>query len=441
MLIKFTVENFLSFYNPSTFDMLPNIKKTSFPNHIYNDRIPVLKQAVIYGANGSGKSNLLDSILTLKKFVTKKDFFTEESFKKYRFRLVGGNVSKPIQFKIELKANDSYYLYEVELNETFINEKLSLMNEGNTEKKEVFSRNDDSFKTSETIADEILEATKRLLKNNKFSSLIFLNKEFPIIRNKHLHIVSNWFEDKLEILSLDRKTPQLIDIVYENKELLNFTNSIFKEIGLGVKSLEIASENLEDLLQEDTEEAREFRETIKKGLEKESSINLVRDNKTLFTIVEEDDKQILRHFVFKQIGIDNYLGSLQIDEQSDGTVKILNLMPVLYDIIKKDKIILIDEIENSIHVSLITELISFFGKSKSKGQLIFTTHETGLLNQKKLMRPDEVWFTEKREGDTEIYSLNDFKEHNTINLRNGYLTGRYGGIPYIGELNELELEN
>jgi len=112
----------------------------------------------------------------------------------------------------------------------------------------------------------------------------------------------------------------------------------------------------------------------------------------------------------------------------------LNLIPALFDAIEKGYTICIDEIENSIHPSLISALVSFFSKSNSKGQLIFTTHETELLNQQKLMRPDEVWFAEKHEGDTKLYSLNDFKEHNTINIKNGYLEGRYGGIPFIGKL-------
>ena len=127
---------------------------------------------------------------------------------------------------------------------------------------------------------------------------------------------------------------------------------------------------------------------------------------------------------------------MDIDDQSDGTIRILNLIPAIYDIIENEKLICIDEIENSIHPALITALISFFSNSASKGQLIFTTHETELLDQQKLMRPDEVWFTEKHQGSTKIYSLNDFKEHNTINIKNGYLEGRYGGIPFIGNLKD-----
>ena len=161
----------------------------------------------------------------------------------------------------------------------------------------------------------------------------------------------------------------------------------------------------------------------------------MKNDKVLFAIVKEKEEQIIKRFVFNQLGKNGFNGKMDIEDQSDGTVKLLNLIPALFDAIEKEYTICIDEIENSIHPSLISALISYFSKSRSKGQLIFTTHETELLNQQKLMRPDEVWFAEKHEGETKIYSLNDFKEHNTINIKNGYLEGRYGGIPFIGNLD------
>ena len=81
---------------------------------------------------------------------------------------------------------------------------------------------------------------------------------------------------------------------------------------------------------------------------------------------------------------------------------------------------------------LIKHLIKFFGNSETNGQLIFTTHETPLLNQQELLRADEVWFTEKKSGETQMYSLNDFKYHKSLSVENGYLDGRFGAIPFLG---------
>ena len=96
--------------------------------------------------------------------------------------------------------------------------------------------------------------------------------------------------------------------------------------------------------------------------------------------------------------------------------------------------VVIDEIDNGIHPLLIKLLVKYFGKSDTKGQLIFTTHETPLLNQQELLRADEVWFTEKKSGETQMYSLNDFKYHKSLSIENGYLDGRFGAIPFLGTL-------
>ena len=99
---------------------------------------------------------------------------------------------------------------------------------------------------------------------------------------------------------------------------------------------------------------------------------------------------------------------------------------------------IIDEIERSIHPLLIKELVKKFSLDpNTKGQLIFTTHESNLLDQK-ILRQDEIWFAEKNEnGSTDIYSLNDFKEHKTIDIQKGYLNGRYGSIPFLANLKDL----
>lgn len=110
----------------------------------------------------------------------------------------------------------------------------------------------------------------------------------------------------------------------------------------------------------------------------------------------------------------------------------------MYGAIELGHTIIVDEIDHSIHPILIFALIKFFADKSTKGQIIFTTHETCLLNQKVLLRADEVWFAEKIEGATKLYSLNDFKEHNTISVENGYINGRYGAIPYIGDIEWIQ---
>ncbi len=125
-------------------------------------------------------------------------------------------------------------------------------------------------------------------------------------------------------------------------------------------------------------------------------------------------------------------------EESDGTRRLLDYLPALFEAINSRRVYLIDEIERSIHPLLIKELIRKFSHDEhTSGQLIFSTHESNLLDQD-IFRPDEIWFAEKnKEGATELYPLSEFKEHHTIDIRKGYLNGRYGGIPFLGNLKDL----
>ncbi|WP_372756153.1 ATP/GTP-binding protein [Labilibaculum sp.] len=436
MLLRLTIQNCLSFHKESNFDMFPNKKRTTFKNHIYdNKEIPVLKQAVLYGANGSGKSNFLKAIKFIRDFAIKKEFLNEKKLDKNKFRLCQDENTDPIKISIEFNTKDHYYIYRIALNNDHIKEELFLSGLGKQDNILVFKREDQKLTTeSKQKSEELSKATKKLLNNNPYSSLLSLNNEFPIINNEHVENTYNWFQNNLEILSLKRFVPSLITLLSTNKDLFNFANHLFKEIGLGVDSLEIRSRDVSEFLSDNLEDKPDIEKILERSAKNNSRFSRVENDKVLFEIVQEKEKQLIKEFIFNQLGVDDYKGAMGIGDQSDGTIKILNLIPALYQLVHSEKLICIDEIESSIHPLLISSIIKFFSESETKGQLLFTTHETELLNQKEIVRADEIWFAEKHHGNTELYSLNDFKEHNTIKIKNGYLEGRYGGIPFIGNL-------
>ena len=110
----------------------------------------------------------------------------------------------------------------------------------------------------------------------------------------------------------------------------------------------------------------------------------------------------------------------------------LTLLPAIYDCINKDKTVVIDEINNCLHPSIVEGIVGLFANNdNSKGQLVFTTHDIELLDVKDIMRSDEIWFTDKKDGGTIMYSHNIFKEHNTLSILRGYKEGRFGAIKYI----------
>jgi len=141
----------------------------------------------------------------------------------------------------------------------------------------------------------------------------------------------------------------------------------------------------------------------------------------------------LKHLSDKNAFIEFYL-----NEESDGTNRLLDYIPAFQDMIFRNKVYIIDEMERSIHPLLIKELISKYSlDNNTKGQLIFTTHESNILDQE-ILRQDEIWFIEKdKKGRSDMYPLSEFKEHHTKDIKKGYLNGRYGAIPFLGNLKDL----
>jgi hypothetical protein len=155
-------------------------------------------------------------------------------------------------------------------------------------------------------------------------------------------------------------------------------------------------------------------------------------------LVKEDKEVLVKQLKLEHSGKEGVIADFNLDEESDGTVRLLDFIPAFNSVANESKVFVIDEIERSIHPLLIKALVKKFSQDKqSNGQLIFTTHESSLLDQS-IFRADEIWFVEKdKSGCTDIYPLSDFKEHNITDIRKGYLNGRYGSIPFLANLKDL----
>ena len=125
--------------------------------------------------------------------------------------------------------------------------------------------------------------------------------------------------------------------------------------------------------------------------------------------------------------------------ESDGTLRLVDILAMVYEMLEMDTVFLVDEIESSLHPLLIKKVLEWLmSRDDVKGQLIFTTHNPILLSSD-LLRRDEIWFVEKRGADAKLYSLSDYcQEHKSIDIAKGYLNGRYGAIPFLGELDGLK---
>jgi AAA15 family ATPase/GTPase len=411
--------------------MFPNIKREKFIHHIYtNMDVPLLKQAAIYGANGSGKSNFIKAVAFLREFVLDENFIKNIDLDDYFFQLTKEQ-SSTIAFEIEFFYNKKYYLYNVEISKKEIREKLSISGLNKKNDDLIFERK------GNTINSPYLQnqtAVNQLLSLNSLSSLLPLNRKFPVFSNVDVKNVYEWFSKKMEVISINSTIPALIHLMSQKPEVLDFANKVFNSIGIGINSIEINNTPFEQWAVS-SKNAEELQKILENNPEsKDGNLSKLQNNRNVLNISIQNGIKTVQELLFDQIGESGYHKKMKISAQSDGTVRILILLPAFYNAMFGKKTVFIDEIDNSIHPNLMVELIRFYSNQQTNGQLIFTTHNTKLLNQQELVRPDEIWLTDKQEGSTRMYSLNDYKIYNTLNIENGYLDGRYRGIPEIGEI-------
>lgn len=449
MLIRFSASNVFSFYKETELNLLPNPKKIKLSHHIYtNHQLPLLKQSALYGANGSGKSNLLKAMQLLKRVVTNKDLLDEQYVAECKFKLAGAENYNPIIFNVEFIYDTIPFFYSIHLDESgIVQEELYISGLGKNEDIPIFKYKKREESLSLEFYDEngnprgieSEESVYKLIKRNPYSSLLSLNNEFPVIFSENAEKAYSWFDDRLKVVPLNFAPPRFFELVEQldkSEDLLKFSSSVLKKIDIGIENLEVRKKLLSDVFSEEEKDV-EIRNSIIEDL-KESTNKIGLDTRgSKYIITKENNQEVVKELLFTQEGLNGFSGTMTTNQQSDGTLRLLTYIPMMKKLLDSPVVYLVDEIENSIHPMLIKAFLKLFTENpKSQGQLIYTTHECHLLSQKDI-RSDEVWFCQKDKGATNLYSLNDFKEHDTINIEKGYLAGRYGAIPYLGNLEEL----
>lgn len=435
MILRVILKNFLSFNEEVQFDMFPNLKRTSLSNHIMvlDDKLHVLKMAAIYGSNGAGKSNLLKGINFLKELATDKNFLDRESVGKYFFGLKNDAGMQPMELTVEFVTKSGVpFIYSVEIAKSGVKfETLQISGLGTSDNVNVFTREGEMVKYAVTPSDEVGRMVAGWMEKNPFASLLTINNDMPVLTDEHISHAQKWFENELTIIGIHSFNPGLIGVFKNNMRVSQFATELFKAIDLGIDAVKVETENFEDWIStHDTSEV-----PIERLKQMHSGVlSEVVDFRNTRAISVENGVQKISQMMFEQFWEKGFSRDMDIQAQSDGTVRLLSLVPALYDAMKGGKTVIIDELDHSIHPHLVRELVRYFSSQETTGQLIYTTHQTCMLNQD-FIRTDEVWLVEKKEGSSHMYSLNDFKIHNTINIENGYMEGRYGAIPFIGDMN------
>lgn len=443
MLIRFIAKNIFSFKDESEFNLFPNKTQRLKHHKVTFGDFEFLRFSAIYGANGSGKSNLIKSISLLETMV--EDGKLPLEIDDLKFKLDEKNSKLPISLGVEFIANNKVYFYTI----TF--EKGKILNEyladSHKDKDElIFDRNynenlqsiefyKDYYKTGkEKLFAEVL--AEKLIQPNELL-ITFLSKKYPE-EFKSVKNVFKWFDDTLVIIKPEAKPGGIAHILDKNNLVKDFANKFIPSLNTGIAEIGVEKKKFEEFIgKEDSKLMKRIIDDLKSEPNKLSILTNSETGEEV-ALVYENNEVIAKRLITKH---QNSLGEnieFNMGQESDGTKRLIDYIPAFQEIISNDKVYLIDEIERSIHPMTIKEIISKLTLDEQvNGQLIFSTHESNLLDQS-ILRPDEIWFAQKDlDGSSKMYSLSDFKIHNTIDIENGYLKGRFGGIPFLGNLKDL----
>lgn len=437
MLIRFTAENILSFNKETEFNMLAgDIRR--HPDHLFKfPKIELLKSAVIYGANGAGKSNLFQALHLLRDVVVEGniDMVAHDSY----FRL-GQNAKKPTILEVEFITNNVGYAYGISYYAGVVKEEwLYVLHYGKKDDEIIFERK------SNNKGKETLKLSSKYLKSPKDKLLVELYEE-DLLKpdNLFIHLAKDkkfkeitaayeWFLECMLLIFPKTGNFDFITSFLDSEQFKTFVNETISSFETGIQGIDVQSISLNSYFGEDNIPERE---RVLRVINSGESLSVGTTGNAIALL--EDGSPVVKKMVSYHLNEQGNRVEFELMEESDGTLRLLDFIPLLYLLVIAPVAIFIDEIDQSIHPSLLKEFITKVQQiPNKKGQLIITTHESNLLDLD-LFRQDEIWFAEKNKtGESHFYPLSDFNVRPDLDIRKGYLSGRFGAIPFLANLKDL----
>lgn len=428
MIQELRFKNYKSFKDEVTLSFEATKDKTFEDYQIVEvaPNVRLLRFAMVYGANASGKSNLLDAIDFLHNFFFDRPEDSEEITGAIPFKLDAATPNEPSEFSLKFFVGEIKYWYELKLTQKqVLSEKLYFYT--SVQPKKLFERklengqsvinfNPATVKISSAAKEEI---SLKCLPNMSF----FAAKNQVNIAIEKIDVAKDWLRNNIMpmVIPSSRMFDYVNSKMYENATLKSHLLEFIHEADFNISDVrsdkvsKALPEQFLNLLLADETTPEEVKERIKTD-------HVVTTIQTVF-----------EHTVHNERGTETYL--MSTESQSEGTKRTFGIEVAIYEALQNQSFIFIDEIEASLHPELVKFILQRFLATKSRAQLLVTTHYDPLLNTvgDDLIRKDSVWFTEKNEsGSTDLYSLVEYKGLNRIaSLQKAYRNGVFGALPNI----------
>jgi len=416
MLVEFRVKDFRSLRDEQALSLVASKDKSLQDTHTLSTGLKaapsLLRSAVVYGANAGGKSNLIKAIQYMRGVVLESATIIQpgQTFAVQPFRLDNRSASQPTEFEVTFILDDVRYQYGFAMTpQRIVSEHLLVYKAFKPQRW--FERNFDA-KSGQDVYEfgPGLKGAKSLWEGATRPNALFLSMAVQL-NSDALRPVFDWFSTGLVIFNeqaqLSPQTSiQMLKQAEGRKQICEFLTAA----DISIADIEVVSRRVPgqavhfDLVAGRTEVRTED----------------VEEHQLRFAHVTEQGQAVF-----------------DLMDESNGTRNLLFLTGPVLDILKKGLTLVIDELDTSLHTLLVRELVRLFHRpevNSGGAQLIFTTHDTSLLDAPDLFRRDQVWFVEKdKEQASTLVALSEFSPRKNEALERGYLMGRYGGLPFLNQ--------
>ncbi len=412
MLLDFTVQNYRSFGRECSVSMVASSDKQLLETNTGatgNKSIPrIVRTAVIYGANASGKSNLLRGLQLMRGVVLESARLRpEQNYNVQPFLLDKTLKTKPTLFEVTIILDSKRYQYGFEFTPTRIIREWLLVYENAKPQKWIDRRyNFENDKEVFEFSSHLL-GQKRSWQEATRPNALFLSTAVQL-NSDQLRPLYNWFAESLVVL-LDggNLIPDHSTNMVQTREGHEAIRSLLSSADITISAISVVP---------------------KKGFTQTINFDAA-NGKSEATSIESEF--LVPEFTHEVAGVSANFG---LQDESHGTQKLFALLGPLIDIIKEGKVLVIDELDRSLHPLLVRQIVQTFQDSslnRSSAQLLFSTHDTSLLDNE-LFRRDQIWLTEKQtDQSSKLVSLSEFSPRKNEAFEKGYLSGRYGGVPIL----------
>jgi uncharacterized protein len=414
MLIEFRVKNFRSLRDEQVLSLVASTDKTLVDTHTLKTGLKaaphLLKSAVVYGANASGKSNLIKALQYMRGVVLESAALQPaQTYDRLSpFKLDAESSGLPTEFEVTVTLDGVRYQYGFSMNtQRIISEHLLVYKAFKPQKWFERKFDEESGKYVYEFGPS-LKGAKNLWEGATRPNALFLSMAVQL-NSDALRPVFDWFANQLVIFNEQSPlSPQFSVQMLKQEEQRKTICEFLRAADISISNIEVAT--------------------------KQAMVHSFRFDMATGKREEEAGEQSVDEIKFHHI-TDQGRAVFDMMDESSGTRNLLFLAGPILDILNKGLTLVVDELDTSLHTLLVQALVRLFHRPEVNtggAQLVFTTHDTSLLDAYGLFRRDQVWFVEKHpDQSSTLYPLHDFSPRKNEALERGYLQGRYGALPFL----------